>query len=494
MLSGLPLFGVITIWLTPFWLVTLGISLGMALLFVLYGLLWIVWRKGAACVPALLNEGVMQPLCWIGLFLVGFTAVAAYQMPLRNLWQSSQRIFAVGETALQIEVPPAQQAFEVVFSLRGEELQSYTVISDQDIIVGAEVDGEMRGGIIDVHGGEPFEWRKQEKGDLPFAGHVSKLVITNFSPLPSQVSFTFETGVEYPQVYAIPVAAFSVVGVVLVYVLLNLAAPKMGVISATTSRQAITQPIFHIVLGMGAFALLAFVYIPYNTFGEDVQMVKTCGMTLIMVLAIITSLWTASVSVADEIEGRTALMLLSKPVSRRQFVIGKFLGIVWPALLLFVALGLFFMLTVSYKVVYDARESAALPPTWQQCYAEMIQVVPGLVLAFMETVVLASISVAISTRVTMMANLVICSTVYVLGHLVPVVVQSDAADFPIVRFVGRLLATIFPVLDHFNVQADVAGGTVAPLDYLAWALVYCLLYCTVAMLLALTLFEDRDLA
>ena len=33
-----------------------------------------------------------------------------------------------------------------------------------------------------------------------------------------------------------------------------------------------------------------------------------------------------------------------------------------------------------------------------------------------------------------------------------------------------------------------------PVQYLAWSLVYCLLYSTVAMLLALTLFEDRDLA
>jgi ABC-type transport system involved in multi-copper enzyme maturation permease subunit len=494
LLSGLPLFGVITIWLTPFWLVTLGITLGMLVLAILYGLMWVVWRKGAAQIPGILKDGIMQPLCWIGLFLAGFTVVAAYQMPVRSLWDSAERIYSVGVTTFDLEVPPLQQNYEVDFSLRGEELQAYTVESDQDLIVGAEVDGEKRSGIIDIHGGEPQEWRKQEKGDLPFAGQVSKLFLTNYSKLPSQARFTFETGVEFPQVYAVPLTAFSVVGMVLLYVLISMAAPKMAVIASTTSRQAITQPIFYIVLALGFFALLANIYTPYNTFGEDVQMLKTCGMTFIMILAIVTALWTASVSVADEIEGRTALMLLSKPVSRRQFILGKFLGIIWPSLLLFVVLGLFFLLTISYKVIYDARESAALQPEWQLCYAEMVNVVPGLILAFMETVILASISVAISTRVPMMANLVICSTVYVLGHLVPVVVQSDAANFPIVRFVGRLLATIFPVLDYFNVQADLAGGNTAPLDYLAFALLYCVLYCTVAMLLALTLFEDRDLA
>ena len=68
-------------------------------------------------------------------------------------------------------------------------------------------------------------------------------------------------------------------------------------------------------------------------------MLKDSGLTTIMVLAILVAVWTASVSVADEIEGRTALTLLSKPISRRQFVLGKFLGIVWPILLMFVVLG-----------------------------------------------------------------------------------------------------------------------------------------------------------
>ena len=87
---------------------------------------------------------------------------------------------------------------------------------------------------------------------------------------------------------------------------------------------------------VGAFLLVLYIYIPYNTFGEDVKMYKDSGMMTIMVLAILVALWTASVSVADEIEGRTALTLLSKPISRRQFVIGKFLGIVWPIVLMFV--------------------------------------------------------------------------------------------------------------------------------------------------------------
>jgi len=94
----------------------------------------------------------------------------------------------------------------------------------------------------------------------------------------------------------------------------------------------------------------------------------------------------------------------------------------------------------------------------------------------------------------MLPNLVICASIYVLGHLLPMLLNSAARQFEIVAFVAKLFVTILPVLDHFNIQAAVATGRQVPLAYLGWAALYCLLYSTVAMLVALLLFEDRDLA
>jgi ABC-type transport system involved in multi-copper enzyme maturation permease subunit len=279
------------------------------------------------------------------------------------------------------------------------------------------------------------------------------------------------------------------------YYLLWLVFPKVAAIAMVTAKEAISQPLFYVILGIGAFLLVVvFPYLPYNTFGEDIKMVKDNGLTLIMVLAIIMALWTASVSVAEEIEGRTALTLLSKPVGRRQFIFGKFLGILLPVATIFIVLGVLFLGSVSYKKVYDARESSGTTPTVAECRNEIVQIAPGLLLAFYETVVLAAISVAISTRLPMLPNLIICSSVYVLGHLVPMLVNSSVGRFEPVRFVGQLIATVLPVLDHFNIQAAVATGKVVPPMYLVWTLAYCLLYTAFALLLALALFEDRDLA
>ncbi len=277
--------------------------------------------------------------------------------------------------------------------------------------------------------------------------------------------------------------------------LLSLVAPKVTAIAVITAKEGMSQTLFWVILGIGAFLLLiVFPFVPYNTFGEDIKVVKDSGLTLIMVLAVIMALWTASVSIADEIEGKTALTLLSKPVGRRQFIIGKYLGILLPVAIIFIVLGVLFLGSVSYKKVYDARESSGETPTAAQCRQEMQQIAPGLLLGFFETMVLTAISVAISTRMPMLPNLLICSSVYVLGHLVPVLVNSAVGRFEIVHFVGQLIATVLPVLDHFTMYSAVATGRDVPMDYLAWSLVYCLLYSAFALLAALWMFEDRDLA
>jgi hypothetical protein len=94
----------------------------------------------------------------------------------------------------------------------------------------------------------------------------------------------------------------------------------------------------------------------------------------------------------------------------------------------------------------------------------------------------------------MLPNLIICGSIYVLGHLGPLIAKSAAGEIVFVRFVGQLIAIVLPVLDHFNIQAAIAGGRQIPPEYLGWATVYCILYSAIAMLLALLLFEDRDLA
>jgi ABC-type transport system involved in multi-copper enzyme maturation permease subunit len=273
-----------------------------------------------------------------------------------------------------------------------------------------------------------------------------------------------------------------------------MALPKIAAIAWTTGKEAVLQPLFYILLGAGVFLLTLSLFLPYFTFGEDVKVVEENGLTLVMLLSIILGLWTASISLADEIEGRTALTVLCKPISRRDFVLGKFLGILGPVAILFIVLGVFFLASVSYKVFYDARETSQPEPNSLQCLQEVVRIAPGLILAFFEATVMVSISVAISTRLGMLPNLVICLSIYVLGHLVPMLAKSAMGQMAMVTFLADLLAAILPVLDHFNIYGPISTGEHVPITYLGWAGLYCLAYSSLAMLAALLMFEDRDLA
>ncbi len=486
--------GKLELWLTPVWLLSVGMAVGVVVLLVLFGLLWLVSRDAAAAVPRVIRESVLQYVTYLVLAFIGVGLVLTPMMPTGQLISSLRRLPHVQPFDATVTVPERTEDFEVSVSFRPEELQRYSLASQQDVVIDVAPGKAYDNPLILVEGNEPSTWTPGPYRRQPFTSEVTSLYITNISDAPTDVTISFVTDVPMPEVHQIPVTAAMVAGVYLLYLLLYWLLPGVSAIAVATAKEAVAQPLYLLVMLGGACALVAYIYIPYNTFGEDVKILKDSGLTTIMVLAILLALWTASVSIADEIEGRTALTVLSKPISRRQFILGKFAGIVWPTLLIFIVLGAILLVTVSYKVVYDARETANPEPTWQQCYGEMVGTVPGLGLAFLEVVVLTSISVAISTRLPMLPNLVICGAVYILGHLGPLIVQSSAGQLEYVAFVGRLVAVVLPVLDHFNIQAAVAGGVPVPMEYLAWALLYCALYSTAMMLLALILFEDRDLA
>ena len=483
----------LSVWLTPIWLIGVGTTIGLLILLLLWGVLAAVNRQSGQYILRTVQESILLPVSYVLVALAVIAVMATPLMPTDRMWASLQRVFETGPTSITFEVPANTRDFEVELSTRVDELQSYAIESQEDIAVTTEPDRGFDEPLIIVKGDTTYEWPSRS---IPraFEDDFDTLYIENESGLSTQVTAKFTTDVEMPQVRDIVFTASSVIGLFLVYFLVNGLAPRLSVISTATSKEAISQPLYLLLLALGVVLLISYVFIPYNTFGEDVKMLMTTGMVTIKFLAILVALWTASISVAEEIEGRTALTVLSKPVGRRQFIFGKFLGLCWPILLMFIVLGIVFLFTVSIKVVYDARESSKLTPEWQDCYVEVIRVLPGLLLSFFEAVVFASISVAISTRMSMIPNLAICGSIYLVGHLGPLIVKSAAGKLVFVKFIGQFIAALFPVLDHYDIEGAISGSHVVPSEYLWMALLYSALYCTVAMLLALFFFEDRDLA
>lgn len=490
------LAGNLQFWLTPLWMVSLGTTIALVLILIVYGLVWMLAPKTSQRMAATFSEGMLHPISYVlGAFVV-ILVLGTPTAPTSKVLDSFRRLPHVGPINKTIEVPADTEDFEVTgFKFRSEELTSYQFTSDQDVRV-YHTQGEAYSRAMLVEGGEEegYLWQPESKHLREFVGDIDTLYITNEGDTPANVTLSFTSDVRVPEVHDILTIVLSVLGVFAVYFAIQWLFPAISNISMATAKEAVGQPLFLLFLLVGAAALVIYIIIPYNTFGEDVKMLTDSGLTTIMVLAIIFAMWTASATIAEEIEGKTAVTLLSKPISRRQFIIGKFLGILWPVLVMFVVLGPIMMACVSYKVVYDARETSNPQPAWEECYDEMMKVPGGLTLAFMETAILAAISVAISTRLPMIPNLIIVGSIYVLGHLTPLIVQSSLGQNEFVAFFGRLISVIAPNLDNLNIQAAIAAGVDLPSTYLLMAAGYTLLYCTAAMLLALILFEDRDVA
>lgn len=282
---------------------------------------------------------------------------------------------------------------------------------------------------------------------------------------------------------------------------------RSGTIARATLKEALRQPIFILIALIAMVFILVNIFVPFFTLGDDTRVFIDCGLQAVLVSALLLSVWTASMSVADEIEGKTAMTLLSKPINRRQFIFGKYSGILQAALIMIAILGVALFVATYWKFGYDLRESGEEEPPFLDIaggfpwvipirWYVAAQILPGLALIACEVAVLTAVSVAISTRMPMLVNMVTCFAIFVIGHLTPVLVQTsfqgDALVF--VRFVAQLLATVLPTLDIFNMSAAVSTGAAIPADYLGFSLLYCLAYSAAAIFMAFILFEDRDLA
>lgn len=303
--------------------------------------------------------------------------------------------------------------------------------------------------------------------------------------------------------------------------LLLLVWPKGAAVALAAFREGWRQPMFWLILALTFLLLIINPYIPYFTFGEDHKMFKELGYDMLMLSAGLFGVLAASMSISEEIEGRTAVTLMSKPVSRRQFLIGKFVGILFACLLMTGFLSWVFDAMMLYKLHYEIFDIDKIPmpayldawtPRWQERWGEVpayffrgavfwmdhvVGLAPGVVLGFCQVMVLLAVAVALATRLPMIVNLVVCLVIFFLGHLTPVLEQVSR-DKTLIQFIAQLFDTLLPGLDLFHLGPVIARDeppAAGPFSiYVGMVSLYALLYTTIALLFGLLLFEDRDLA
>ena len=311
---------------------------------------------------------------------------------------------------------------------------------------------------------------------------------------------------------------FFIVG----FPLLMLVWPKGGAVAYAAFLEGVKQPLFLVLFLFGMTALLISPLVPYFTFGEDLVMVKDLGFDTLMLVAALFGAIAASLSISEEIEGRTAITLMSKPVSRRQFLLGKFLGILLASLMMFALLGWMFQGVLIGKAWLDRLDPTPTPvwitSTLSSAHLtgqpgdllrgvglwtdHTLSVLPGLVMTFSEVMVLLAVAVALATRTTMVVNLATVLAIYFLANVTPVLVSighdaklhSPGPVAELLSFTAGLFDILLPDLDAFRIGPALVTDIALPAWYVLSVTFYGVLYTLILLLFGLILFEDKDLA
>ncbi len=331
--------------------------------------------------------------------------------------------------------------------------------------------------------------------------------------------------------------------------LLVLISPKAGAVAIAALRESLRQPMFWLIFGLASLLIAVSMVIPYFTLGEDYKLMKQVGFDAVMLFSALFGLLAASISVNEEIEGRTAITVISKPVSRRQFFIGKYLGILLACWVMTMLLGWVLTWALHLKPRFDPLDDAIDPmpmeiAKWVAPKVDSIVSSPprivkrlapkanwaagtaegsafargfgtwmgetaahhiGLFRVFGQVMIMLAICTALATRVQFIVNLVICLGIFLIGNLSPIMVHvtqkpenEGNAALQLVSFIAQLFNAVFPALDSFDmgpaIIRDTPLATSSFVGFVMTVMTYTVLYVGIAILSGLLLFEDRDLA
>lgn len=187
----------------------------------------------------------------------------------------------------------------------------------------------------------------------------------------------------------------------------------------------------------------------------DLMLVKSFGLGLMALAGWLISLVMGVGLIPQEIERRTIYTILSKPVNRYEFIVGKYLGAVITLAINIGLMGLVFIIVVAAKA-YGAEIPAVegIPgATAQKMGIFDANTVWGIVMIYLQFMVLSSVVLMFSTFLTPTVNFFMGLGVYIvglMGSVTETIMRSDTAS-PILKGFYWVMHFALPNFDNFNV-------------------------------------------
>ncbi len=102
---------------------------------------------------------------------------------------------------------------------------------------------------------------------------------------------------------------------------------RLLAISKNTFVETLRQPIYAVIIIFSLLLMFLAPAVSMYTLDEDIMLLRELGLSTLFLAGLFISVFASTGAITEEIESGTITTILSKPISRPSFVVGKFLGL-----------------------------------------------------------------------------------------------------------------------------------------------------------------------
>ncbi len=249
------------------------------------------------------------------------------------------------------------------------------------------------------------------------------------------------------------------------------------VIAKNTFREAIRDRILYNLIIFVLLITAGAIFLGDLTGGQEVHIIINLGLSSILLFGAFIAIFVGVSLVWKEIEKRTVYSILSKPVGRSEFIIGKYLGLCLTLLVNVLVMGIGVSLALLY--VGGGRYAGSI---WG-----------AVMLIFLELTIVTAVAIMFSSFSTPALSALLTFFVFLIGNF-----SSSLRD--LAESLGSKSAIIFfntiyyllPNLSNFSFITNSANGDTPPAAMLGLAVAYAIVFDIVLMTITIMIFSRRN--
>ena len=254
---------------------------------------------------------------------------------------------------------------------------------------------------------------------------------------------------------------------------------KVLAIALNTFREAVRDRVLYNLVAFVLLLIGAALIFSQASLGQEARIITDAGLSAVRLFGLAIAIFIGVGLVYKEIEKRTVLVLLSKPLRRSQFILGKYFGL---CLTLLVNTA---VMTAALTLALLYAQSAFTPlqaRLWPVAY-----------LLWLELLVMTAWALLFSSFSTPMLSALFTVLLFILGNwAADLKLFAETASSWFARVLCRVLYHVVPNLPDFNFIAPLAHGQTVPVKLIAGATVYAALYIGALLALTVLIFERRN--